>query len=117
MGLKEELKKIAENCKECQENAVSKTKKTPVIPDDVAEMAVMERVSADVFHHGNDKYLTVVDRASGYIMCLDVRNKSTDSMVKTFTEIFNMFGTSPSTSPCSAISIVSLSACLGPPHI
>ena len=64
VGLKEELRKLEDNCQECQENAISKTKMTPVIPDDVAEMAVMERVAADVFHYRNNKYLTVVDRGS-----------------------------------------------------
>ena len=55
IGLKEELKKMADNCAKCQENAISKVKTVPVIPDDVAEMAVMERVAVDVFHHGNNK--------------------------------------------------------------
>ena len=69
-----------------------KVKTTPVFPDNVAEMGVMERVAADVFHHGGHKYLAIVDRASGYIMCKDVRNESTDCMVKMLTEVFNTYG-------------------------
>ena len=64
---------------------MSKVKTTPVISDDVAEMGVMELVAADVFHHRGHKYLAIMDRASGYIMCKDVRNESTDCMVKTLT--------------------------------
>ncbi len=48
-----------------------------MIPDDVAEMGVMERVAVDVFHHGGYKYLTIVDRVSGYIMCRDIKSEST----------------------------------------
>ena len=92
VGLKEELRKVEDNCKECQENAMSKMKTTPVIPDNVAKMGIMERVAADIFHHTGHKYLAVVDRALGYIMCRDVRNESTDCMVKTLSEVFNTFG-------------------------
>ncbi len=63
MGLKEELKKAERNCRECQEHGISKMKTAPVIPDDVAEMGIMERVAVDIFHHGGCKYWTLVDRA------------------------------------------------------
>ncbi len=81
-----------QNCKECQDHGISKMKTTPVIPDHVAQMGVMERIAVDVFHHGGYKYLTLVDRASGYIMCRDIKSESTLCMTKALTELFNTYG-------------------------
>ena len=51
----------------------------------------MERVAVDIFHHWGAKYLALVDRASGYIICRDVKSESTDCMTKVLSEEFNTY--------------------------
>ena len=92
LAMKQELRKVEQNCQPCQENNMSKVKTIPVVPDDVAEMGVMERVSIDAFHHANVKYLVIIDRASGYTICKDEKRETTECLTRTLTEVFNTYG-------------------------
>ena len=46
----------------------------------------------DIFHYGGAKYLALVDRASGYIICRDIRDETTDTMTRVLTDVFNTYG-------------------------
>ena len=68
-----------------------KVKPTPIVPDVVADMGVMERVAINVFHHAGAHYLTLVDRTSGYLLCNEVKRKTIEEMTKVLTEWFSTY--------------------------
>ena len=50
-------------CKECKENAISKTHKTEMIPPDLTLLAPGEEIQIDYASFGNRKMIVIKDRA------------------------------------------------------
>ena len=90
--LKKQLVKVEKGSQQCQENKMSKLKPDPIVPDDVAEIRVMERVAIYVFYHASNHYIALVDWASSYLLCREVKRETTEEMTKVLTEWFSTYG-------------------------
>ena len=81
--MRKDLEDKVKKCKKCQENAPSKLRKeAEVILAGLMDLAPMEFLSIDHFSYGNKNFLLAIDRASGYIFCENVPNKTTLQVTK-----------------------------------
>lgn len=55
-------------------------------------LAPIEFISIDHFSYGNKSFLLAIDRASGYIFCKNVPNKTTQQVTKYLWKLFHSYG-------------------------
>ena len=63
-----------------------------VMPVGLMDLAPMEFLSIDHFSYGDKSFLVAVDRATGFIFCDLVPNKTTLQETKWLWKIFNRYG-------------------------
>ena len=56
------------------------------------DLAPMDFLSIDHFSYGNKRFLLAIHRASGYIFCENVPNKTTLQVTKYLWKLFNTYG-------------------------
>ena len=59
---------------------------------DVARLEPMDAIGTDIFYHGADPYLLLVDEASGHKTCWKMKNSSTRSVVQELERWFSTAG-------------------------
>ena len=73
-------------CKECKENAISKTHKTEMIPPDLTLLAPGEEIQIDYASFGNRKMIVIKDRASGFLNVVETKNQTTEEAMRAIHE-------------------------------
>ena len=78
----QDLSELYRSCVECKEDSNSKVHKTEVIPEDLTLLAPGEQVSMDFALYGNQKYLIIKDRTSGFLSVEQTKDQTTSEAMR-----------------------------------
>ena len=84
-----EIHQIVQSCEECRFHQPSHTAQ-PFQP--IPANRPMERLSVDLFESGGNKYLSILDRSSGFPFVAKLTTTTTDMVIWELLKIFAQFG-------------------------
>lgn len=89
-GISNDIESYIKKCKVCQENS-NKPSKEPMIPITVPKLP-WNKVGTDLFEYGKKHYLILVDYYSGFIEVSQLRDTSSNSVIKELKQNFARYG-------------------------
>ena len=88
-GMNNEIRHVIEGCDECQKYRASQPIAEPITS---TASEPLEALSLDLFHLGQHEYLIIVDRFSGFPWVFQLRQLSTEAILKCCRQVFRTFG-------------------------
>lgn len=89
-GMSKDIEKAAVSCEACRKYANKKIKET-LIPHPPPQVPY-EKIGSDIFEHGGKSYLVVVDYFSKWIDVVQLKSKTTNSVISQLKTIFATHG-------------------------
>ena len=91
-GMRSDVTKTCQDCKECDEHARSRMSSAPQEQENISHLSPMDLISIDLHNFRGRTYLSAQDRCSGFRWCEKMKSQSTCEVIKFIQRLQQNYG-------------------------